>query len=82
LTLKATVFNQLNPALESTLSLLVTGPGGYYKYDFQPVSVRANEIKEISFSWVIPDIAGNYMVEVSLVPAQLTAYDTSWINVA
>lgn len=27
--LKVTMLNQINPALESTLSLTVTGPGGY-----------------------------------------------------
>ena len=81
LTLKVTVLNQLNPALESTLTLTVTGPGGYYQYDFQPVAVGANEIKDYSFSWVTPDVAGTYMVEVGLVPSQLTAYDTSWLKV-
>jgi len=81
LNLKVTVFNELNPALESTLALSVTGPGGYYQYDFQPVAVGANEIKDYSFNWVIPDVAGTYMVEVSLVPMQLTAYDTSWMKV-
>jgi len=75
------VFNELNPALESTLTLSVTGPGGYNQYDFQPVAVGANEIKDYSFSWTMPDVAGTYMVEVNLVPAQLTTYDTSWIKV-
>jgi len=81
LTLKVTVDNELNPELDSTLTFSVTGPGGYYKYDFQPMAVGANEIKDNSFSWTTPDIAGTYMVEVSLIPAQLTAYDTSLIKV-
>ena len=82
LTLTVTVFNELNPALDSTLALTVTGPGGYYHYDFQPVAVAADEIKDYSFSWVVPDVAGTYVVEVGLVPAQLTAYDAAWLKIS
>jgi subtilisin family serine protease len=81
LTLQIMVFNELNPAFESPLALTINGPGGYYHYDFQPVDVGADENKDYSFSWVIPDVAGTYIVEVGLVPAQLTAYDTSWLKV-
>jgi len=63
------------------LALTVTGPNGYYHYDFQPISVGVNEVKDYSFSWVIPDAAGTYTVEVGLAPAQLTAYDTSLTKV-
>jgi hypothetical protein len=62
--------------------LTVYGPGRYYHYDFEPVAVGANEVKEYSFSWVVPDVAGTYVVEASLVPAQLTAYDAAWLKVA
>jgi subtilisin family serine protease len=79
-TLKTSVFNGLN-LLGSSLALTVTGPNGYYHYDFQPISVGVNEVKDYSFSWVIPDAAGTYTVEVGLAPAQLTAYDTSLTKV-
>ncbi len=76
-----TVFNELNPVLDSTLALTVTGPSGYYHYDFQPVAVPADEVKDYSFNWIVPDVAGTYVVESSLVPAQLTAYDATWLKV-
>jgi subtilisin family serine protease len=75
------VLNQPNPALVSTLTLTVTGPNGYYYFDFQNASVAADFVGEYSFSWSIPDVAGTYVVEVSLVPAQLTAYDAMWLKV-
>lgn len=75
------VFNQLSPALESTLTLTVTGSSGYYFFDFQTISVAADAVSEFSFSWDIPDVAGTYVVEVSLVPTQLTAYDAVWLGV-
>ena len=80
--LEARVFNRFNLALNSTLALTVTGPGGYYYYDFQPIAVGANETKQYSFSWIIPNVAGTYVAELSLVPTQLTAYDSEWLNVS
>ncbi len=82
MTLTVTVFNELNPALNSTLTLTVTGPSNYYHYDFQSVKVAADEVKDYNFSWVIPDVAGTYVVEVGLVPAQLTAYDAAWLKIS
>jgi uncharacterized membrane protein len=81
-TFSVTVFNQLNPELESSLTLTITGPAGYYRYDFQPIAVAANHVKDYSFDWTVPDDAGRYVVEVSLVPAQLTAYDVVWLEVS
>ncbi|MGD0644668.1 MAG: Ig-like domain-containing protein [Candidatus Bathyarchaeia archaeon] len=80
-TLAVNVFNQQNPPLNSTLTLTVTGPNNYYYFDFQPVSVSAGAVGEYSFSWVAPAVSGTYVVEVGLVPAQLTAYDTAWLIV-
>jgi hypothetical protein len=77
-----TVFNRLSPELEATLTLTVTGPGGYYYYDFQSIAVAADVVRDYSFSWVVPDVSGTYMVEVGLAPAQLTAYDAAWLEVA
>jgi hypothetical protein len=77
-----TVFNRLSPELEAALTLTVTGPGGYYYYDFQPVAVAADGVGDYSFSWVVQDVSGTYVVEVGLVPAQLTAYDATWLEVA
>jgi hypothetical protein len=53
---------------------------GYYFYDFQPLSVAANGVAEYGFGGVVPDAAGTYVVEVGLVPAQLTAYDAVWLE--
>jgi hypothetical protein len=75
------VFNRLNPSLDSTLTLTVTGPSGYYYYDFQNVTVAADAVREYSYSWDVPNVAGTYVVEVSLVPSQLTAYDAAWLKV-
>jgi hypothetical protein len=76
------VFNLLNPALESTLSLTVSGPGDYWYFDFDRISVAADVVGVYSFGWRVPDVAGTYVVEVSLVPPQLTAYDAVWMQVA
>jgi 3',5'-cyclic AMP phosphodiesterase CpdA len=81
LTLMVNVFNQANPALETTLTLTVTGPNGYGYYDFQPINVTADTVAEYSFTWNVPAITGTYVVEASLVPAQLTAYDAAWLKV-
>jgi hypothetical protein len=77
-----TVFNRLSPELEAALTLTVTGSGGYYYYDFQPVAVAADGVRDYSFGWVVPEVSGTYVVEVGLVPAQLTAYDAFWLEVA
>ena len=81
LTFMVNVLNQANPALEATLTLTVIGPGGYGYYEFQPISVAADAVREYSFTWIIPVVAGTYVVEVSLVPTQLTAYDAAWLKV-
>lgn len=80
-TLTATVFNEFNPAFNSTLTLTVTGPGGYYHFDFDNIIVAADATAEYSFSWTAPDISGTYIVEASLIPPQLTAYDAVWLEV-
>ncbi len=82
LSLFVNVFNQQNPALNSTLSLTVTGPGDYYLFDFQNIVVAVDTVGEYSFGWVVPDVAGTYVVEVSLIPPTLTAYDAVWLEVA
>ena len=80
-TLTVNVFNQLNPRLESTLTLSVTGPDNYSYFDFQTTNVAADTVGEYSFKWIIPYVAGTYVVDVGLAPAHLTAYDTAWLNV-
>jgi hypothetical protein len=79
--LTVNVLNQLTRRLNSTLTLTVTGPSGYYYFDFQTLNVMANAVGEYSFAWNVPPVAGTYVVEVSLIPPQLTAYDTAWLNV-
>ena len=81
LTFTVDVLNQLNPTLNSTLSMTITGPNGYSYFDFQTVNVTADTVSEYSFTWSIPNVAGTYVVEVSLVPPQLTAYDAKWLIV-
>ena len=49
--------------------------------NFQPIAVKADEIKDYSFSWVVLEAEGTYRVEVEVVPAQLTAYDTVWLKI-
>jgi serine protease len=82
LTFSVDVFNLLNPGFEGTLAWSVTGPGDYYVFDFERVIVAADAVDEFSFSWVVPDVAGTYVVEVCLVPPQLTAYDAVWLEAA
>jgi hypothetical protein len=79
--LGVTVLNQLNPSLNSTLSLTITGPGKYYYLDSQPINMSADSIKTFGFAWNIPAFAGTYAVEVNLVPTQLTAFDAAWLKV-
>jgi hypothetical protein len=81
-TLRVDVFSQLLQASESTLTLTITSQNGYYHFDFQRINVTAATVSEYSFAWVVPDVAGTYVVEVCLVPVQLTAYDTTWLKVS
>jgi len=81
-TFTVSVLNQLSPPLDSTLTLTVTGPGAYYYFEFQTINVTADTVNEYSFSWTIPDVAGTYVVETSLIPLQLTGYDAIWLEVA
>jgi hypothetical protein len=73
------VLNQLCPGLASSLTLTVTGPNGYCYFDSQSINVTANSVQEYSFTWNTPNAAGTYVIEVSLIPAQLTAYDAMWL---
>jgi phenolic acid decarboxylase len=81
ITFTVTVFNQQNPRIQSFLAITIGGPEGYSYYDFKPINVSANGSNDYSFTWVVPNVAGTYIVETSLVPAQLTAYDAKWINI-
>jgi hypothetical protein len=81
LTFKVSVLNLLNPPLESTLAWTVTGPDDYYVFDFERVSMAADTVDEYSFDWIVPEASGTYIVEVGLVPAVLTAYDSVWLEV-
>ena len=81
LTLFVTVFNEYNPALDGILTLTISGVSEYCYFDFQTINVTENAVREYSFDWSTPDAAGAYVVEVGLVPAQLTAYDAKWVAV-
>jgi hypothetical protein len=78
-TLEITLFNQLNPALNSTLTLTVLGPNNYYYYETQSVNVAADAVGAYRFSWRIPAVAGIYVVDASMVPLVLTAYDSIFL---
>ena len=80
-TFAVNVFSQLVQTSESTLTLTITGPSGYYYFDFQRINMTAAAVSEYSFTWVVPDVAGTYVVEVGLAPAQLTAYGAAWLKV-
>ena len=82
LTVTVDVFNKLDPVLEASLTLTVTGPGSCGYFDVQPIRVPAGTVAEYSFTWAVPSVAGTYVVEVGLVPAQLTAYDAVWLKVS
>jgi len=58
------------------------GTGRFGFYDMQPISVAADEVREYSFGWAAPNMAGTYVVEVGLAPGRLTAYDATWLVVA
>jgi peptidoglycan/xylan/chitin deacetylase (PgdA/CDA1 family) len=81
-TFTVNVFTELDPVLGSSLTLTVTGPSNYGYFDVQPISVPAGAVGEYSFTWTVPDVAGTYVVEVELVPTQLTAYDAVWLDAA
>jgi subtilisin family serine protease len=81
LSLGVSVFNEQSPAFNSTLSLTVSSPEGYYVFDTQNIAVEADSVEEYSFSWIVPDAAGTYVVEVGLIPPTLTAYDAVWLEV-
>jgi outer membrane protein assembly factor BamB len=79
-TFTVTVINEAGSSVNSTLTLTVTGPGGYGYFDFDRIKATSG-FSEDSFDWTVPNAAGTYVVEVSLVPMQLTAYDAAWLVV-
>jgi phenolic acid decarboxylase len=76
------LFNGFNSSLQSTLTLTITGPNGYYFYDFQPINLTRGENGECTFDWTVPNVAGTYIVETGLTPTLLTAYDATWLQVS
>lgn len=80
-TITVDVFNQKDPSLGASLTLAITGPSNYGYFDVQPLSVPAGTDREYTFNWTVPNTSGTYIIEVGLAPAQLTAYDASWLKV-
>jgi hypothetical protein len=68
-------------ALALGLLLGAVLPLGFMFSGSAPVASGREFRPYYSFSWVVPDVSGTYMVEVGLVPAQLTAYDVAWLEV-
>ena len=50
------------------------------KYAICPSTFSNKNFASIN-SWVVPNLAGTYVVEISLVPAQLTEYDAALLKV-
>jgi peptidoglycan/xylan/chitin deacetylase (PgdA/CDA1 family) len=75
------VFNEQDPLLETSLLLTITGPKNYGYLDVQPISVKAGTVGQYSFTWIVPNISGKYVIEIELTHTILTAYDTAWLNV-
>jgi hypothetical protein len=82
LTFAVSVFNQQNPPLDSTLALTIIGPDNYGYFDSQKISVSADTVGQYSFTWAVPDASGTYMVDVELIPPQISAYDAVWLQVS
>jgi hypothetical protein len=61
--------------------LTVSGPEAYYVFETQEIAVDTDSAEEFSFDWIVPDVEGTYVVEVGLIPPQLTAYDCVWLEV-
>jgi hypothetical protein len=80
LTLDVTVLNEASSYVNSTLTLSITGPRGYGYFDFDRINATVG-FSDCSFTWTVPNAAGTYVAEVSLVPMQLTAYDCAWLQV-
>jgi hypothetical protein len=80
-TFDVSVLNELSSPVESTLTLTITGPAGYGYFDFNRINATVG-YSDCSFDWTVPYVSGTYIVEVSLVPMQLTAYDAAWLEVA
>ena len=81
LTFTVNVFSEFDFS-DVSLTFTVTGPGEYYVFDFERINMAADAVREYSFEWTVPDVAGTYVVEVCLVPPLLTAYDAMWLEVA
>lgn len=81
ITFSVTVFNRLNPPLDSSLVFTVAYPNGYYLCDPIPITVGADSVEEYNLWWVVPEALGTYVVEVHLTPSILTASDILWLEV-
>ena len=44
--------------------------------------MAANVVGDYKFNWNVPDAIGTYVLEVGLVPQQLSAHDFFWLAVA
>lgn len=82
-TITVTIFNPTPTPLASTLYIEISGPTGYYYFDFSQVSVAANSFASYSFTWQVPSDAaiGTYQISTGLVPPILTAYDVKYVGV-
>jgi hypothetical protein len=76
----STSFNVLvtNPGsttMQTTLYLEITGPGGYWYFDTQQITVTVGSTGRFQFDWQVPGTisAGTYVVNVGLAPGKPTA---------
>jgi len=83
-TIDVTVFNPTGTTLEATLSVSITGPGGYYHFDFTDIEIVDSSLWTYTFTWVIPadSQAGTYVISAGLTPPELDAYDVEYVEIS
>jgi hypothetical protein len=69
------LLNNTDSPLTTTLYFEVTGPGGYWYFDAQNITVTASGRGRFQFTWQVPSTAstGQYQVFVGLIPPKPTA---------
>jgi kumamolisin len=83
----STSFNVLvtNPGstMRTTLYLEIAGPGGYWYFDTQQISVTGGSTGEFQFDWQVPSTisTGSYGVNVGLIPPTSSSISQTQITI-
>jgi len=77
------LLNNADSPLTTTLYFEVLGPGGYWYFDTQQITVTASGKGRFQFTWQVPSTAsaGQYQVFVGLIPPKSTAIAQTQITV-